>query len=149
VGLTFDAPLSSSRRAAQLQAAELSRHVAEKQIQELELELRSSVASAIAERRAARERVELATQTEKVARQQAEAERARFQAGGTIALSVQQAEDSLRQAQLRAQRARVDSVLADMKLAELRGELLPRYRAALERLPPAQRVTLTRTHTSF
>lgn len=149
VGLTFETPLSSARRDAQVQAAVLSQHVAEKQIRELELELRSGVASAIAERRAARQRLELSAQTEKVALQQAEAERARFRAGGSIAISVQQAEDSLRQAQLRAQRARVDLVLADVRLAELRGQLLARYAGAVQRLPAEQRITLTRTHTSF
>jgi outer membrane protein TolC len=149
VGLTFEAPLSDTRRSAQLQAAQLGQHVAERQIRELELELRSSVASAIAERRAARQRLELSAQTEKVALQQAEAERARFRAGGSIAISVQQAEDSLRQAQLRAQRARVDLVLADLRLAELRGQLLLRYAGALARLPAAERITLTRTHTAF
>jgi outer membrane protein TolC len=149
VGLTFETPLSDTRRTAQIQAAQLSQHVAEKQIRELELQVRSSVASAIAERRAARERLELSALTEKVAREQAEAERARFQAGGSIAIAVQQAEDSLRQAQLRAQRARVDLVLADLRLAELRGQLLSRYASALARLPVSERITLTRTHTAF
>jgi len=149
VGLTFETPISDSRRSAQIQAAQLSAHVVEQQIRETELGIRSSVAGAIAQRRAARERVELSSRTEKVARAQAEAERARFQAGGSIAIAVQEAEDSLRQAQLRAQRARVDLVLADLTLAELRGELLSRYANAIQQLPASKRVTLTSTHTSF
>lgn len=149
VGLTFELPLSDARRSAQVQAAELSARVAEKQLLENELAIRSSVAAAIAERRAARERLQLSAATEKVARQQAEAERARFQAGGSIAIVVQQAEDSLRQAELRVQRARVDLVQADLRLAELRGQLLARYADAVQRLPPPQRITLTTTHTAF
>jgi outer membrane protein len=143
VGLTFEMPLTDTRRSAQMQAAQLAAHVAEKQLQENELEVRSSVASAIVQRRAAREKLELASQTEKIAREQAAAERARFQAGGSIAITVQQAEDSYRQAQLRVQRARVDLVLADLSLAELRGQLLARYADAVQHLPNRERVTLT------
>ena len=143
VGLTFEMPLSDTRRSSQIQAAQFAAHVAEKQLEENELSLRSSVASAIAQRRAAREKLELSSQTEKVAQAQAEAERARFLAGGSIAITVQQAEDAYRQAQLRVQRARVDLVLADLALAELRGQLLSRYADAVKRLPAEQRVTLT------
>ena len=149
VGLTFETPLSDTRRSAQIQAAQLGSHVVEKQIREQELAIRAGVASAIAQRRASRERLELSARTEKVARQQAEAERARFQAGGSIAIVVQEAEDSLRQAQLRAQRARVELVLADLELAELRGQLLARYSSAIQALPASERVTLTSTHTNF
>jgi outer membrane protein TolC len=117
--------------------------MAEKQIAANERSIRSSVVSAIARRRAARQRLELASQTEKVARAQAEAERARFLAGSTIAITVQQAEDSYRQAQLRVQRARVDLVLADLSLDELRGQLLARYADAVQRLPAEKRITLT------
>jgi outer membrane protein len=143
VGLTFELPLSDSRRTAQVQAAQFSAHVTEQQLAENELAIRSGVASAIAQRRAARQRLELAGQTEKVARAQAEAERARFLAGGSIAITVQQAEDSYRQAQLRVQRARVDLMLAELSLTEQRGQLLSRYAEAVRRLPAEQRVTLS------
>lgn len=147
VGLTFEMPLTDTRRASQIQAARLAAHVAEKQLEQNELDIRASVASAIAQRRAARERLSLSTQTEKVAKAQAEAERARFLAGSSIAITVQQAEDSYRQAQLRVQRARVDLVLADLGLAQLRGQLLSRYADAVQHLPAEQRVTLTSTPT--
>jgi len=143
VGLTFEMPLTDTRRSSQIQAAQFAAHVAEKQLEENELTLRSSVVSVLVARRAARDKLELASQTEKIARQQAEAERARFLAGSSIAITVQQAEDSYRQAQLRVQRARVDLVLADLDLAELRGQLLTRYADAVKRLPAEQRVTLS------
>jgi outer membrane protein TolC len=143
VGLTFEMPLTDTRRSSQIQAAQFAAHVAEKQLEENELLLRSSVASALVARRTARDKLELASQTEKIARQQAEAERARFLAGSSIAITVQQAEDSYRQAQLRVQRARVDLVLADLDLAELRGQLLSRYADAVKHLPAEQRVTLS------
>jgi outer membrane protein TolC len=143
VGLTFEMPLSDSRRSSQIQAAQFAAHVAEKQLEENELQVRSSVASALAQRRAARDKLELASQTEKIAHAQVDAERARFQAGGSIAITVQQAEDSYRQAQLRVQRARVDLVLADLALEELRGRLLTRYASAVQLLPAQERVTLS------
>lgn len=143
VGLTFEMPLTDTRRQSQIQAAQFAAHVAEKQLQENELEVRSSVASAIAQRRAAAEKLELAGRTETIAHAQVEAERERFKAGGSIAITVQQAEDSYRQAQLRVQRARVDLVLADLGLVELRGQLLTRYADAVKRLPAEQRVTLS------
>ncbi|HXK18247.1 MAG TPA: TolC family protein [Polyangiaceae bacterium] len=143
VGLTFEMPITDTRRSAQIQAAQFAAHVAEKQLDSNELSIRSSVASAIAQRRAARQRLELSSQTEKVAHAQADAERARFLAGGSIAITVQQAEDAYRQAQLRVQRARVDLVLADLALAQVRGQLLTRYADAVKRLPAEQRVTLT------
>lgn len=148
VGLTFEMPVTDTRRASQIQAAELSARAAEKQIAVNELALRSSVSSALAQRRAARQRLELSLQTEKVAKAQAEAERARFVAGGTIAITVQQAEDAYRQAQLRVQRGRVDLVLADLSLAALRGQLLTRYAGAVERLPAEERMTLSQSPAS-
>lgn len=143
IGLTFEMPLTDTRRNAQVQAAQLAAHAAEQQIAQNELEIRAGVASAIAQRRAARDKLALSARTESVAKQQAEAERARFLAGGSIAITVQQAEDSYRQAQLRVQRARVDLVLADMNLLALRGQLLTRYADAVEQLPAASRVELT------
>jgi hypothetical protein len=64
-------------------------------------------------------------------------------AGGSIAITVQQAEDSYRQAQLRVQRARVDLVLADLNLLMLRGQLLTRYADAVQQLPAAERIELS------
>lgn len=145
VGLTFETPITDTRRSAQIEATRLSARIVEKQLVENEVAIRSSVASVLSRMHAAREKAALSARTEKVARAQAEAERARFQAGSSIAISVQEAEDSLRQAQLRAQRARVDLMLAEVQLMELRGQLLSRYSGALARLPAAERTTLERT----
>jgi outer membrane protein TolC len=81
VGLTFEMPVTDTRRSSQIAAARLSTHIAEKRLAESELQIRSSVASAIARRRAARERLVLSRETEKVALKQAEAERARAPPG--------------------------------------------------------------------
>jgi outer membrane protein TolC len=75
--------------------------------------------------------------SERVNTEQAEAERQRLSAGASIAIVVQQAEDSLRQAKLRLERARVDWTQAEIDLAHLSGRLLARYREALERVQQA------------
>lgn len=137
VGLTFEAPLDGTRRRAQIASLELSRHIAEKELEAARQRLESDVRSAIAAREAAEKRVLVAAETVRVASAQADAERRRFAAGISIALSVQEAEDSLRQAQLRLERARVDWNLAEIQLLYLRGRLLERYRSVVARLAPS------------
>jgi outer membrane protein len=127
VGLTFQTPITDTRRQAQVQNARLAVHIAEKQLEAARQQLESDVRSALTRREAARRRVELAKETQKIAEKQVEAEQGRFAAGTGLALAVMQAQDSYRQAQLRVQRARVDLIEADISLAHLRGHLLERY----------------------
>jgi outer membrane protein TolC len=145
VGVTFEAPIDDTRRQAQIQATRLGKHIAERQLQSLELTIRASVAAAVSRQRAVAKRLTLSEQTEKVAREQAEAERARFGAGSSIALQVQQAEDALRQAELRVQRAKVDLVLAEIDLLHLRGKLLEHYAPVLDKLSRSSAASLTRS----
>ncbi len=137
VGLTFETPVSSTRRDAERQSALLAIHVAEKQRQASEQRLKRDVLSAVAQVEAARSRLDLADATLKVARQQVEGERQRFASGSSIAAQVQQAEDSLRQAELRVQRAKVDLTEAQVALLHLRGKLLTRYASALAGVKPS------------
>jgi outer membrane protein TolC len=135
VGLTFEAPIDTTRRRAQIASAQLDTHIAEGQLEATRQRLRSDVLSALSARDSAEKRVQVAAETVRVAGAQAEAERRRFAAGTSIAIQVQEAEDSLRQAELRLERARVDRTLSDVTLAYLRGRLLERYRAVTTRLP--------------
>jgi outer membrane protein TolC len=137
VGLTYETPIEDTRRQAQIQTTKLARHIAEKQLQALDLSIRANVAAAVSRQRAVATRLSLSEQTEKVARAQAEAERERFAAGSSIALQVQQAEDALRQAELRVQRAKVDLVLAEITLLHLRGKLLEQYAPVIDKRPSA------------
>ncbi|MCA9641924.1 MAG: TolC family protein, partial [Myxococcales bacterium] len=89
--------------------------------------VRSQVAAAYVTADTARRRVELAEKTVVVATKQVEAQKARYEQGSAILLEVQQAEDSLRSAQLTVQRARVDEVKALISLEHLTGGLLQRY----------------------
>jgi outer membrane protein TolC len=136
VGLTFEMPLSDARREAQIQNAKLAVHVGAKQIEATRQQIRGQIMTSIANREAALKKLKYAQETERIARQQTEAEKARFAAGASVALLVRQAEDSWAQAQLRLQRAKVDLVEADVKLLHLRGRLLDRYTNVLDRLRP-------------
>lgn len=136
VGLTFETPVTNSRRNAQIQNALLTAHITEKQIESARQQLRTDVQSAIARRNAAKSRFELAQVTERVAGQLADGQRGKFLAGTALAIEVQKADDSHRQAQLRVQRARVDLVEGELDLLHLRGKLLERYADVLKQLKP-------------
>lgn len=136
VGLTFETPVTNTRREALVQSSLLSAHIIEKQIESTRQAIRTDVQSALAKRNAARVRLEVALETEKVAGQQAEGQRGKFTAGTALAIEVQKADDSLRQAQLSVQRARVDLVEGELDLLHLRGKLLDRYADVLKRLTP-------------
>ncbi len=136
VGLTFETPITNSRKNALIQNALLSAHITEKQIESERQQLRTDVQSAIARRNAAKSRFELAQITEKVAGQLADGQRGKFLAGTALAIEVQKADDSHRQAQLRVQRARVDLVEGELDLLHLRGKLLERYADVLKNLKP-------------
>ncbi len=136
VALTFETPVTSTRKNAQIQSALLSAHITEKQIESERQQLRTDVQSALARRNAAKSRFELAQITEKVAGQLADGQRGKFLAGTALAIEVQKADDSHRQAQLRVQRARVDLVEGELDLLHLRGKLLERYADVLKKLTP-------------
>ena len=136
VGLTFETPITDTRRSAQIQSALLSAHIAEKQIESARQDLRAAVRTALLRRNAAKRSLEVALQTEKVASQQAEGQKGKFLAGTAVAADVKQAEDAHQQSQLSVERARVDMVEGELDLLNLRGKLLERYADALKALTP-------------
>ena len=136
VGLTFETPLTDTRRSAQIESALMSAHIAEKQIESARQTLRASVRTALLRRNAAKRSLEVALQTEKVASQQAEGQKGKFLAGTAVAADVKQAEDAHQQAQLSVERARVDMVEGELDLLNLRGKLLERYTEVLKKITP-------------
>jgi outer membrane protein len=142
VGLTFEMPLSDARRQAQQADALLSVHISEQRLASFRQELRAELLSSIAARSAADQRLSLAERTAELAERQAQAERERLATGSSIAIEVQQADNALRQARLRVERARVDLVLADLRLRQLRGALLPSYVGAVADLSSRTRGVL-------
>ena len=136
VGLTFETPLTDTRRSAQIQSALLSAHIAEKQIESARQDLRAQVRTALLQRNAAKLSLAVALQTEKVASQQAEGQKGKFMAGTAVAADVKQAEDAHQQAQLSVERARVNIIEGELDLLHLRGKLLGRYADVLKKITP-------------
>jgi outer membrane protein len=127
VSLTYERPLANARSRAKRRGAELTRDSITAQLEGVRVRIRSDVATESAATKAARRRIELASQAVDIARKQREAQDTRFREGDGIALEVHEAEDNLRAAQLGVARAEVDLMGSQLRLAHLTGELLGRY----------------------
>jgi outer membrane protein len=124
LSLHFEWPLDDTQRASERTRARLAIAAAERELEATRQAIRARVQTVIERSSAARRRLELSEETVALARESAEAERARFELGATTAIAVTQAENELRSAQLRALRARVDLVQSDTELAHSTGELV-------------------------
>jgi outer membrane protein len=124
LSVIFELPLDDTQRNMEYERASLAIQVAERQLDAARLQIASTARTLVVQAEAARHRVELAENTQNVARELVEAERARFALGASTAIAVTQAENELRDAQLRGLRARVDLYSADQQLAHLTGQLV-------------------------
>jgi len=136
VALAFETPVTNTRRNAQIESALLAMHIAEKQIENLRQQTRSTIESTIAKRNAAKRRLEFALITQKVSHDEADGVQGKFLSGTALAIQVQQANNDYQAAQLTVQRARVDLVEAELDLLNLRGKLLERYAETLKSYQP-------------
>ncbi len=134
-GLTFDSPLDGRKRNADIGRANMSIELALSRLEERRQQMLSDLRVALAREAGARTRVELATETTRVAERQLEAEKQRFQTGTSTPLQVLQAEDDLRNARLRIARARVDLLQQAIAVDHLAGRLIDRYSRLLPRMP--------------
>jgi outer membrane protein TolC len=123
VGASLELPLDGTRRNAEKESALLAVRIAETSLKAARDRLAADAVNAVAQARAAEERVALAARTVDVAEKSHEAARGRFELGGGIALQVQQAEEELRRARLSLARTRVDLVQAEILVRHLAGTL--------------------------
>lgn len=130
VGLTFETPLTGSRGDAQRNSAVLAVKIAEHNVRATRDRIASQAILAVSEQRAAERRHQLAERTLEVAKKAHAAEKERFELGQGLPITVQQAEDEVRRAQLRVARARVDMAQAEVSVQHLSGRL---YRTWLRR----------------
>lgn len=128
VSLHFEWAVDETRAASERTRARLAIEAAERELEATRQAIRARIETLVERSRASRRRLTLSEETVALARESAEAERARFELGATTAISVTQAENELRNAQLRELRARVDLVQADTELAHHTGELVRRLR---------------------
>jgi outer membrane protein TolC len=96
-------------------------------LQAAEQSVTAQVETARTTLQATRQRLALAKDTRAIAAKQLAAEEARFNTGASTALQVSQAQDQLRQANLRVLRAQVDLTETAIKVFHLTGALLSTY----------------------
>ncbi len=124
VSLSYEAPLTRARERAQAASAGASVEIAERALESLELSLGADLDAELSRFDAARRRIDLARRTVALAAAQRDAQVARFQSGSARALDVVQAEDTVRDAELRLLRARADLVQSHAALLHLTGQLV-------------------------
>lgn len=130
VGVFFETPLTGKRETADVESARVAIKSAENQLAAAKSRLNITASRLVAQVAAAKARRAAAEQTVGIAAKQLEAERSRFSLGGSTPLQVQAAEDSLRQARLRVERAKVDQAQSILALEHASGDLAARYAAS-------------------
>ena len=130
VALTVEAPLDDTRHRSERDRAELAVTVARQRHDAVLQQVDAELDEAQQRDASARRRIDLADRTLAIAREQLKAEEARFRTGSATALQVREAEDQVRTAELRAERARVDLAVAHLTIAHLTGDLLRETAAA-------------------
>jgi len=127
VGLEFELPVSNAKRRAELAEARLNLDAAKAQFDEQLSLLEAETATWVDKLDAAQQRMTLAQQTVEVAQKLASAERERLELGTTTSLQVLQAQEDLRDAELRLLKVGVDRAAASIMLLHLTASLLPKY----------------------
>jgi outer membrane protein len=128
VTATFEMPLDNTQLNAQRTSALLQVRKAETDLKTVRNGILADATLAITNETAAAQRFVLAERTLAVAQRAWEAEKARFELGQSIPITVQQAEDELRRTRLRVARARVDLAQARVAVLHLAGKLIEQYR---------------------
>lgn len=135
VGVVYELPLDDARKVTERSRDLLAVRVAEQRLLSARQRIQSDIETLFEQERAARIRLQLAEKTSEIAEKQVAAQNERFDIGVAIAVEVQQAQDELRQAQLRTVRARVDVVESEIERDHATGRLLERIADQLRRDP--------------
>jgi outer membrane protein TolC len=130
IDVVFDMNLDNTRLNAERTSALLAVRQAETRLKAARDAILADATLAVTSETAAQQRFALAERTLAVAYRAWEAEKARFELGQSIPITVQQAEDELRRARLRVARARVDVAQAQVAVLHLAGKLVGRYASA-------------------
>ncbi|MCC6877970.1 MAG: TolC family protein, partial [Sandaracinaceae bacterium] len=128
-GLELELPLGTSQADGQHAQASADLDAAQARYEDRVSQIEAQVASLRTELEARREQIALVAQSADIAHDLAEAERGRLEIGTTTPLSVVQAQQTEREAELRRARAIVDRLVGLFSLEHLTGRLLERARA--------------------
>lgn len=126
-GLELELPLGPSQASAEYQRAVARIQAAEARVEGRKLAIDAEIASLVESIEEAIARHELAEETQRIAEELAEAERARLELGTTTGFDVLRAQQNARETALRGLRARVDAVIGRLRLEHLIGGLLDRF----------------------
>lgn len=126
-GLELELPLGPSRQRSVYEQQLATLAATEARFEARKLALEGEIATLHQSVQAAFERAALAAETAEVARELAEAERARLDLGTTTAFDVLRAQQSERETGLRELRAKVDAVSEAIRLEHTVGRLLDRF----------------------
>lgn len=124
IGLVYELPLDNRRKQGERAQALIDIEIALQQLKRTEHQVRADVAAAHDALLTAQKRLTMAEETLALAKAQAEADRERYRLGAAIFTEVRDAEEAVREAELRRTRAKVDAVKADITLNHLTGALL-------------------------
>jgi len=132
IGLRFERPVENRSAAGNLEAARLRQERAWVNADALELDIRNSVLRLASNIKTAQRRMDLAEDTVAFARENLQAEEARFAVGRSTNNDVLLRQQELQQAEIQVVRAHVDSVKSEIALQALTGEILQTYGVALK-----------------
>jgi outer membrane protein TolC len=118
VGVVYELPLDDARKSSERARDLLAMQVAEQRLLAARQRIQTEVETLLEQERAARIRLQMAEKTAEIAAKQVAAATERFEIGV--------AEDELRKARLRAVRARIDLVEAEVQRDHATGRLLTR-----------------------
>jgi len=141
VGITYEMPLDDARRNAERTRDLLAVRVSEQRLLAARQRIQTEVETMLEQERASRVRLQMAETTAGIAEKQVAAVTERYELGAAISVEVQQAEDELRKARMRAVRARIDLVTAEVQRSHATGALLTRLAdqpALAQTTPPPQ-----------
>jgi outer membrane protein TolC len=134
VGLVYRTPLDRRRYDAARAEALLEVSIAKSNLESTRQQLRADAITLVSNARASRAGLDAARKTTEIAQRQFDAEQARFAAGASTPIQIQEAEDALRQARHRLERARIDLIQAEIELKHYTGDLQQEYAAAIAAL---------------
>ncbi len=124
IGLNYELPLDNRKKESEIAQARINVDIAGKQLVHAKNQVRSEAAVAHNRLITAKRRLDSAKETLLLAQAQAEAEQERYRLGVSIFTAVRDAEEAVRQAELRLTKARVDMVQAQIEIDHLTGKLL-------------------------
>lgn len=127
LGLSFEAPVNRKRERAEANKARLATEIAEQNLRQARQRIVAQIGVLHERGRSGEEAVTLAERTLDIAKQQLAAEQARYATGTSTSIQVLEAEDKVRNAQLRVARLRADFIESVLSIAHYTGELLDRY----------------------